>query len=905
LVKAATSTAANRRSFVGRSREIDQIERAFGEGARLVTVTGPAGTGKTRLVERFVELERQVADRDELWFCDLSQAQGGADLCSVVGEALGVEHTAAAIARSLDSRGRCLVVLDNLEHLVDHAVPLVRLWQDEAQEAEFLITSRERLRLEDERCIALGPLPVPPPDARALEQVLAFDAARLFLDRARSADPGFVLDRSDAARLAAIVRSLDGIPLAIELAAARAGMLGLPELVALLERRFELLVAEGTSGVRRHATLRRAIDWSWDLLEPAARRALARSGVFRGGFSFEAFEHVAGAHEGASLDLIQSLHDKSFLNASTPEGLAGERRFSLYESVRVYACERLDASGELEAAETLHAEYYLGAAERWAGALDGPRGSEMRRRLELACENLLAVHERGLGRGDARGVEEALRAAIALESVFATRGPFDRYLTLLQSALASSRAAALPEAVSARAYLARGRTHVLQGRFAEALHDFVQALELGKRSGSPSIVAAAALKAGQAAAIEGRAEEADTHFESAKALISELGDPVLERQYASDLSMVRAAQGRPREALALTERALELAQRLGNQRVQGALLGNAGARLNELGRIPEAREHYEHAIALLIEVGDRRAAAVFEAHIASVELELGEVASARKRLARALAVQREVGDWAWEGLIQGFLGHSALLSGRPREAASSYREAGSILPGSYRRWAGLFLAAQATAEAKLGDARAAEAHLASALEITLAVGAPLDRMAREIYAALVRFFTAPEDQRGLAADAARELAARARADSATALPDEVRFALRVLDRELGPAAPPAELSRPGPEELCIGSDGSWFESIPGQPVDLSRRSALRALLAELARRRQSEPGAGVSLDRLFEAAWPGARIGSESRAARVYVAIGTLRKLGLASVLLRQDDGYLLDPLVPVRIATD
>lgn len=917
VIAAASTLSTIRRSFVGRQRELDQIERAFGGGARLVTVTGPAGTGKTRLAERFVELVERDGSREALWFCELAQVESSSDLCATVGSALGlpfggrdVEESAEAIARALARRGRALVVLDNVEHLVEQTVPLLSLWQDEAPDVEFLVTSQERLRLAEEQCIPLGPLPFPSAAEQAAERLLAFDAVRLFVERARAADPSFAVDEAEAAqRIAAIVRSLDGIPLAIELAAARVGMLGLGELNRLLERRFEVLVAESAGVAKRHATLRGAIDWSWNLLSPTVQSALAQCAVFRGGFSLEAFERVVEPPAGAepsiwALDTLQTLHDKSFVTATSPEGFVGERRYALYESIRAYARDKLVASGIVGAAERRHADYYLSVAESWRRELDGPRGAELRGRLRLERENLLAIHERGMAHGSRPGVDRAVRAVLPLEVVFAMNGPFDRYVGLLDSALASARAAALAPAQSAEAYLSRGRMHIVQGRFAEALHDFQQALEFAERAGAARLVALAALKAGQAAAIEGRSAEAEEHFERAAAFLATADDHSLERQYCADLSLVRAQQGRTLEALELSERTLALARKLGNRREEGAALGNAGARLNELRRIDAARDHYERSIEILTEVGDRRAAAVFDAHLANMDLERGDTAGARRRLVRSLAVQRNVGDWAWEGLILGFLGHVALLDGQPREAASAYRDASAILPGSYRRWAALFLGAQAVAEARLGQRETSAEHLASALRTSIAVGAPMDRVALELYASLVRLI---EARRGGDAEAAeegtRELAARVRADDAEhPVPDEVRFALLLLDREL--AGSETELrSAPARPTLAVAADGGWFDWEPAGRVDVSRRAALKRMLAELVSARERQPGRGIALDRLFEAAWPGAKIRPESRAARVYVSVGTLRKLGLGNVLLRQDDGYLLDPAVPVAVS--
>jgi hypothetical protein len=232
-------------------------------------------------------------------------------------------------------------------------------------------------------------------------------------------------------------------------------LVGLSELEQLLQRRFEVLVSQLPGLAERHATLRGAIDWSWRLLSAPASAALARCSVFRGGFSFEAFEAVAAPPEGdgtvGALDLLQALHDKSFL-AAAPESMAGERRFVLYESIRAYALERLCAEGALEATARRHAEYYLKHAEGWCRELDGPRGSELRRRLVLERDNLLAIHERGVASRDRSGVDWAVRVR-GLEVVFAMRGR--SALRRLSTPRWPARRPALPD--DRRAGLSRAR----------------------------------------------------------------------------------------------------------------------------------------------------------------------------------------------------------------------------------------------------------------------------------------------------------------------------------------------------------------------------------------------------------------------------------------------------------------
>ncbi|MCA9594413.1 MAG: tetratricopeptide repeat protein [Myxococcales bacterium] len=895
------------RSFVGRKAELEHIERAFDAGAHVVTVTGSSGTGKTRVAREFAA---RRATLGPVWFCDLSQVESSTELCAALAAAIGLRvgpsdpaDAVETIGGALARRSPALLVLDNFEQLVEEGGPLVAQLADEAPEVELLITSQQRLRLPEEHCVALAPLPLPPEDERQAEEIARFDAVRLFLDRAGRGS----LSAQEALQVAAIVRELDGLPLAIELAAARVNELGLDGLRSALGQRLDVLAEPGA--VERHRTLRSAIDWSWAMLSSEAQRALSRSSVFRGGFTLAAFAEVTregdDPDELSALRVLQTLHDKSFVVASPTPGIVGESRFGLFESIRVYAREKLEQLSLREQTEERHAEHYIDAASVWLAELDGPLGAQMRRRLELERENLLAVYDRALRDGN---VPAAVSAIVSLEVEFSTHGPIARFVDLLDSALVLAPEGSLAPRTIAQAELARGRVRVVQGRFGDGINDFERALTYAERSDDRELTVLSALKAGQALAMEGRSKQAEVRFERARAVLQTLDSPRLERQFFADVSLVRAQQGRTREALELSEKALALARRLGNRREEGATLGNIGARLNELGRISEARTRYQEALEILNEVGDRRAAAVFEAHLANMDEEAGDLSGAEQRLERALTVHHEIGDVAWEGIVYGLLGNVRLRRRRFREAASAYREAAARLPGNYRRWAGLFAAAQATAEAEVGELEAAKTHLAVARQTLEAVGAPSDLVTWEVHERLVTLARArrnPDPEASIQAHTAAEslmgeLDRQARREPLT---DEVRFPLRLLASalSLGDSRVP---SSPFRETLKVGPDAEWFATSDGERVDLSRRNAPRRLLAKLVDAQQNRPGAGVSLEGLFDAAWPGVAIRPDSQAARVYVAIGTLRKLGLATMLLRQDDGYLLDPAIPVVLAS-
>ena len=323
---------AERDAFVGRGPDLRALSKRFDDGARLVTLLGPGGTGKTRLMIRYA-----YASLGEwsggVYFCDLSEARSLDGIYFAVARALGV-HLGAGdagvhLGDAIAGRGRCLVAIDNFEQVVEHAAGTVGRWLDAAAHASFVVTSRERLQLPGEDVYPLEPLP------------LDKDAIDLFAARARSQRPDFTVDDNNRDAVAEVVRLLDGLPLAIELAAARVSVLSPAQLVVRMRDRFQLLAGVGGSAGRQ-ATLRTAIDWSWHLLAPWEQAALSQCSVFDGGFTLLAAEAVLdlSTWENAppAMDAVQALVDKSLLRRFLPTGAplrheVDEPHFGMYLSI--------------------------------------------------------------------------------------------------------------------------------------------------------------------------------------------------------------------------------------------------------------------------------------------------------------------------------------------------------------------------------------------------------------------------------------------------------------------------------------------------------------------------------------------------------------------------------------------
>ena len=481
-------------SFVGRECELAAVrERVLQADVRLLALTGPGGVGKTRLAHQAAAT--LVGDfPDGVWLVELAPLADPDRVPAAVAEGLGLALSpsrppTAQLVDWLRPR-RLLLVLDNCEHLLDACATLAAGLLRVCPGLRLLATSREALGLAGETTWPVPPLALPDaqrrPPAAALTRVAA---VALFLDRARAVRSDFRLAEHNAPAVAQICRRLDGLPLAIELAAARVRALPVEDLLARLEDRFRLLTGGSRAALARHQTLRAAVDWSYDLLTGPERALFGRLSVFAGGFALEAAEQV-GAGEGLDAadvpDLLARLVDKSLvLLGAPPDGAA---RYRLLETLRQYSQERLVASGACEPARDRHAAHYLALAERAALA---PTSAPARRgrervawldRLEREHDDLRAALRWLLGRRDGAA---ALRLAGVLGRLWHVRGPVAEGRVWLDAVLALPAAAppAAPVALRAAVLHEAGRLAADQGDWAAAAAHHTEALALRRRGG--------------------------------------------------------------------------------------------------------------------------------------------------------------------------------------------------------------------------------------------------------------------------------------------------------------------------------------------------------------------------------------------------------------------------------------
>ncbi len=589
-------------SLVGREHELDELLHFLANG-RLVTVTGPGGIGKTRIV---LETARRLADEraDGAWFVDLAALRDGALVEGAIAAAVGAAGDLVEHLRSRES----LLVLDNFEQVVD-AAPLVARILDSCDGISALVTSREPLRLRGEVVYPLQPLEVSA-------------AVKLFRERARAHDPSFV---GDTARIAELCVRLDRIPLALELAAARVKLLSLEQLVERLERKLPLLVTGARDAPERQRTLRATIEWSHELLSDEERALFARLAVFAGGWTLDAAEAICDA----GLETLELLVDKSLVRVE-----AG--RFGFLETVREYAAERLDEAGLADELRRRHAAYFLELAERSGLDVIGPEQQRRLERLSAERENIHSALAWLAAQPDEAST--ALRLAASLVLLWFLHGPYVEGAAWLQRLLAATDG----ERSSARASALWGAGFLLAllgdeeraGSFVE------QSLALGRELGDDSSVARSLNMLGLHAFFANEMQRACALLEESSELARRAGDEWCLGDSLGTLASLYPLCGEEERAKELGAQGLALASRAQDpQGVRMALFGLALAAVRG-DDPPSARPLAEEGLAICRELGDRWFVSYFLWIVATTSLALGEFVCARAEAEEALEVAR-------------------------------------------------------------------------------------------------------------------------------------------------------------------------------------------------------------------------------------------------------------------------
>jgi predicted ATPase/serine/threonine protein kinase len=470
-------------SFVGRRTELDALASLL-QSARLVSMTGPGGVGKTRLAMRFArDVVNQFADG--VWFVDLAPIASPALVVQAIASAVGVREAPQRSVRDAlldDVRGReLLIVLDNCEHLIDGCAELAEALLRHAPALRMLATSRESLGVPGESVWRIPSLSLPDASAApAADQLRDFEATQLFIDRATSIDPAFTASAESADTIAGICRQLDGIPLAIELAAARIGALSVEQIEARLKDRFRLLTGGARTAAPRQRTLEATVQWSYQLLSDVEREVLNRLSVFPAGFTLEAAERVCGA-DGINpediVDIVSRLVNKSLVGREN-QG-AGGRRYRLLDTVRHYARERLTESGALVRLRDRHLAWIHEEFRDALPVLQGRGQADCLRRLRVERHDVRAALEWALS-SPARA-PKGLDLAGALFWYWTKRGEFAEGREWLERALAATGHE--ERSSRARALIGLARILLFQGHIPDVAAAATEALALGRETG--------------------------------------------------------------------------------------------------------------------------------------------------------------------------------------------------------------------------------------------------------------------------------------------------------------------------------------------------------------------------------------------------------------------------------------
>jgi predicted ATPase/class 3 adenylate cyclase len=475
-------------SFIGRRRELTEARRLL-DGTRLLTFTGPGGTGKTRLA---LQLGVEVLDHfpDGVYFAPLAPIADPALVPSTVGQILGLQEAGGQplVERLLDflREKRLLLILDNFEQILP-AAPFVSDLLKTTDRLKVLVTSRAALHVYGEQEFPVPPLALPDPKhLPALESLSQYEAVALFVQRAMAAKPDFAVTNENAPAVAEITARLDGLPLAIELAAARIKLLPPQAMLARLQRRLSLLSGGSRDLPVRQQTLRDAIAWSCDLLEEYGKRLMARFSVFVGGCTLEEAEAVCGPASELGRDVLDGLAALADHSLLRHEDVGGEPRFSMLETIRDFAAERLEAAGEAARIRRRHADVFLALAERAAPHLHGQAATTWLDRLEREHDNLRAAITWAIEQGE---IEIALRLGTALWRFWQMRGHVDEARTRLDTVLRLPDAARSP--TYAAAVEAAGGIAYWQGDFDGARAYYETQLAVARDRGTALDVAQA------------------------------------------------------------------------------------------------------------------------------------------------------------------------------------------------------------------------------------------------------------------------------------------------------------------------------------------------------------------------------------------------------------------------------
>ena len=887
-----------RTPFIGRRREREQLRDAMDRGAALISLTGPSGIGKTRLARQMAgELIDSFDDEGGVWFCNLAGCTTPEALEIGVARTLAIsQRQGDELLHAISNRGPLLLILDNADSLAAASARLLTRWLDRCVELRMIMTSIVPSGAKGEEVIELQPL--------ELE-----DAIALYQDRARQAWADRSVPADEGAEVQALVRRLDRLPLAIELAAARVRILPPRTMLSMIEKRFEFLCfshAQASDAVPRQSSLLGSLDLTWSHLEKHEQLVLARAVVFEHGFSSEAAAAVLWQppSEGSSAspaieEILDGLHRKALILQEDSE----PPRYQLLESIKEYAFDELRKMGGWDEMIRIHAAYFLARPETQKVYCRGPERADAIPWLQAERANLLAIHRRFLSSAP----DLAARAGIALSALLFFEGPSIADQPLIEATLdAAKRSQDLKLILAATEAISLA--HFRHGRHEEAKRVMESLVALAREEDEGALEAQTLARLALHYLILNDAPRSREMVRRADQLDSMLELPSFKGNLHFVKGSVAWLSGDLELAEAELQRSVELSREHGQRGSEINPLHNLGLVLTAQGRHLEGRRILLEAIELSRSAGYRS----FEAHVllslTTSELRAGFLEEAEAAGKQALSIYREDGNLFAEGEVLGQLGVVALERLEFDQASEWLSRADELLgfinasePAMIFQ---IFLAALEAKRGQIEEARRLVHQARSRSGDWREKFDPFLELCESLIDVAETRAAAPSHRDRAEAKISRARSRLTEVEINLPLYSYLLVLPRLLETELAQWEAAIPTDHPSLPALKVRPTFDWFQIGEGEPFSLRNRRTLQRVFAALASARLDAPGVVVRPEELIRAGWPEG-LDPDAAMKRLHQVIWLLRNQGLRKLLVTDPNGFVLDPKVPIRVEDD